>query len=451
MTDPPFWDSAWTTAAGAATLDRTNLDVVGLIQAPEFVDAGPGTHGTSLYTWISGAILRATDPPSWLLILHFVSIGIGAALVVTTFDILRCQTTTSIALLGAAIMLTHPIILQQVADPYLDLPLALLAVLAVRATLDDKPNRLTAYCAVAVAIKPAGLALLGALPLLHGRSKPGRTLLPQLTVRVVVASSPALVFLVRQIAYAERPLVGDDSVALLQLSLVNMARVPDILLLTSFALWIGWRARSIRKEMIRPIGAILVSFAALYFYAIVIANTIAFLPRYAVMVMPLVVILALTALDSHSRSLATYFGVILLVFGVLNSHGLLYPQPNRPSPTMAERTLAGQTYLDLQMATTSALANAQVEILAVDMHMLFRLTYPEFGYVDYEISPPLVLAQDLGRSLPASFAWAREPHTGEMDRTLTEYARRNGYRLKRSVIFEGRWTSELVIATRASP
>lgn len=106
-------------------------------------------------------------------------IAMGAALVGATFALARRYLPTGTALLVAGVVLTLPIILQQIADPYVEIPLARFTVLTLMAFLDIRRARAALFAAIAVWFKATGLMLVALVGLV------GRSLCPGAMASVV--------------------------------------------------------------------------------------------------------------------------------------------------------------------------------------------------------------------------------------------------------------------------
>lgn len=145
--------------------------------------------------------------------------------------------------------------------------------------------------------------------------------------------------------------------------------------------------REARHPLARPALVALSSFWALYLITIGWSHTIAFLPRYFVMVLPASLVIIMIERGDHWSSRL----VVLLTLGysLMNMYGQFNPIPNHANPLMAERSLAAQDYLEMQMANVRALAEADVELIVVPHDLLIRLKYPELGYIEEELVPRL--------------------------------------------------------------
>lgn len=447
---PPLWDAAWSTSAGAAELSRNGFDYSALLSSPPFHEGGPGTHASSLLTPVLGGFFVMFGSPGGLIAGHVLMVGIGGALVAATFSLARRFLALAPALAAAGAVLFLPVIVQQVADPYIELPLALFTVLAVIAFLDGSRARLTVFAALAIWFKPTGLIVLPLIALIGDREETGRWVKNGLAI--LLAAAPfSIAMLSRSMAtHAGAAPTVEGTLPLLVNAFWILGVTTDVLVILTLFCIGSVRQRRRHPELIRPVAIVTAGFFALQAVTTVLSQAVTILPRYYVVVLPLwLVVVGVELVDRHTDRVAVGAMAVLMAFSLLNWNGTLYPLPDHPQAPLAERTPGGgQIYLEMEMEGTRVLAETADGVVSVvsGRAMQFRLEYPELGFVS-ETPENIVYELDFQIAPPGSYAWIEEPHVPDSSRASVVIAEEEGWHIATDVIWDQRWRSELVVAT----
>lgn len=449
LDDPPLWDAAWTTSAGAAELSRNGFDYAELLSAPPFLEGGPGTHASSLLTPLLGLFFVIFGSPGGLIAGHILMVGVGGALVASTYALGRRYLPNVAALALAGAMAVLPLIVQQVGDPYVDLPLALFTLLTVIAVLDGRRVRAAAFAGLAIWFKPTGLMLLPLLAFMGDEGGSRRWLKNGLTV--LVAATP---FSIQLMGRSMATHVGaipsvDGTLSLVRIAFWILGATTDVLVILVLFCLGAFRLRQKHPSLVGVVGLLTASFFALHLATMALSQAVSILPRYYIALVPLwLVVVAVYLLEEHSQRVAVGFFVLLISFSILNWSGTLYPLADHSQAPMAERSPGGgKEYLEMEIAATRALVDSSdlVDVLLVDNAVWFRVTYPELGFVD-EVPDNIHLGLIDETSLSDSFAWIEEPHIAPAMVTPAQVAESAGWTVERATVWDGRWLSELINA-----
>lgn len=449
LADPPFWDAAWSTSAGAAELSQNGFDYAAVLSAPPFDQGGPGSHAASLLTPILAVFFALFGSPGGLIAGHLLMVGVGGALVAATFALGRRYLSPVVASVVAALVLILPLIVQQVADPYIDLPLALLTILTVIAALDGRRGRALLFAALAIWFKPTGMMLIPVIAMMGDRGDPRRRLKNALAA--TIAALPLAIHIAGRAAAAHaRPETSmDTTLFLLRNALVTIGATTDVLLVAILFVVASVRQRRSATDLVRVAVTVSIGFFGIMLFTMVYSQGVTILPRYYVAVLPLwVVVVAVDLSRTHSKRVAIGFFVILICFSVVNWSGHLYPLPDHPHPVMVERSPGGaKEYLQLEIAGTRALAESaeSVDTLILEGAMHFRFQYPELGFLS-RVPDDLTSSRELRDPPTRSFAWVQEPHITTETVTPAEIAEERGWTVERTPVWSGRWQSDLIIS-----
>lgn len=443
LDNPPFWDATWTTAVGASELARTDMDLLALIRAPDFADGGVGTHSTSLYTMALGLLQWGVGPDAWLPAAHVLSVALGAMLFHGTYLLARCFLSQPLSLVTGLAVVALPLTLQQISDIYLDLPIGVSVTYALWAVISRRPGLATLFAFLATGLKPTGLMAVPALPF----ALPAHRRSPRNALTLMgIAASPVLLYLVRSLALSLTSELSDP-LFLARNALVGLGIMPDVLTLVMLSALALRHLRHTLPALALPGGVMLGSFVLLNLASIAVQRSTV-LPRYYVAIVPAMMVIVSVALYHRFATRGPLvFLTVLIGFSAVNVTGDWYPVSDHPNPVFVERTLRASEYLDLEVASTRAIATAPLGMRIVDENLRMRLLYPELGYVAAPVKD-LTRIAELPRPLPENVAWAVEPHGVQENEYLVSLANEAGLVLDREPVFEGTWTAHLVTATR---
>lgn len=449
LDEPPFWDALWSTSAGAAELSRNGFDYPQLLAQPGFRQGGPGSHAPSLVTPVLGSLFLIFGSEGGLVAGHILFVALGAVLATATFALARRFFGRGLSVLVAAATTLLPVVLQQIADPYLELPLAIFLVLAVMAILDRDRARTALFGALAVWVKPTGLILLPVIALMGGKAESRRWEKNALTALIA-----AIPFSLQQMAPSITTeatgldITWDGTWILLRSAFSSLVITTDVFVLAALVGLVLLRRRSEHQDFARIVGLLTVGFVAIMLYTIVVSQGITILPRYYVALLPLWIILVTMRFKGDSPRVAAGFLVVFIGFSLLNFSGRLYPFPHHHQAFLAERAVgAASEYRELMIRSTRALAAEPVDSYIGEEALEFRFKYPELGFVD-EQPENFIATRSLPDQLPDSFAWLNEPRSERINEGLEGIAANGGWSLTRRTVYNGRWRSEIVVATR---
>lgn len=450
---PPFWDATWSTYAGAIELSRNGFEYYpSLLAEPGYVQGGSGARSASLMTPFLGIVFSLFDAPTAVALSHLTMVAVGGLLAGATYSLASRYISRELSVLVAVASVTAPIVVQQVADPYVDLPLALFSTLAVTAVLDGRRSRAVLFTALAIWVKPTGLILLPVIGLMGERDEAQRW--RRNAVGVASAMAPFALQLMTSSSFTARGDAGrsvEGTVYLLRNALASLATTTDLVLVFGlFVLaFVKWRRE--RPELIRVTGMVTLAFFFIGVFAIVLSQGVTILPRYYVVLVPLwMTVVAVYLQERHSTRAARWFLIGLIGLAAVNWNGSLYLLADHPGPNLVERSPgAAEDYLELEVEGARSLQEVSdsVDLLIVDSHMSFRLRYPELGFV--ETTPDnIVLHSEVPSELPDSFAWVDETYFVPGEEELLEVVEAGDWTLERRTLAAGRWETEFYIARR---
>lgn len=448
--DPPFWDASFSTSVSAAELARNGFDIEEVLAAPGYLAGEPGTHASSLLTPVLGMLFVLFGSSGGLIAGHLLMIVMGSALVGATFALARRYLSIGIALLVAVVVMIFPVILQQVADPYVEIPLALFAVLTVMAVLDGSRPRAVLFAALAVWFKATGLMLVPLLAMMGHRAESRRWLRNGIAVLITVLPLSLRLMSPSNLIARDVQSTGEGTILLLRSATVIIGSTIDVLLVLALFLFGSMRLRERYPALVWSTSVVTSGFAAIVLYTIVFTHGVSFLPRYYVALLPLwLLVVAIYLRTQHHQRVVIGVLSMLAVFSIVNWDGRLYPLSDHPHPVMAERSVGGaKEYLELEVAGTRALAELSdsVDVLVLGREMWFRFRYPELGYI--REAPHNVIRVSEVVDLPDTFAWLDEPYPSGFEDQLMDLAEQGGWVVEVLPISHGRWTSDLVVARK---
>ncbi len=453
LSNPPGWDAIWGLFVPAIELERSNFDLPWLLEQGSFRDYGPNTHATSSAVLGLAVLSRIFGFPGALWGTHLISIlslaTIGA---VTYLTVCRYRDRTT-ALLAAAVTLTSPVMLQQAADAYLELPLALVLLVAFSVSLQGKPIPTAIAAFVATSIKLTGLV---GVPLVFLAARLRSWSVWRSALLAGVSGLPAVgVFLLSK--GHESASAPEFALTLLHRSAGILATTIDVLLLLilrQVAAILVFRSRSTDQAAVNVMKTsawTIVSFALLLIASIVVSRELLFLARYYAVLVPILSIAVLIGLSTRGVRTAWLVGAVTIVVFLANSQGAISPGPTPAIYVGAERSLEAQDVLGLQREGVDRLVESGLPIVAMP-NVYFRLAYPELGYVS---TPPTMVMtlEEAGELLPSTFVVLDE--AGDRDRGLeaiVDRAQAGGSDVVVTQIRVGNVTSDLIEVTRpASP
>lgn len=450
---PPAWDSATTVSAAALTLVDLDFDIVELARMPGMLDGGPSTHATSAYTILLALLVGAFGPENGFFVGHVLSIVLVGGLTGSTYLLGRERLTVRHSALVALVVGLIPLVVQQAADLYLDLPLAIVTTLACWAAARRRFWLTVAMAFVGVTLKTSAVFLL---PLILLARPAGRSMQRHLAYSAAGGFVAALPFLPAFLTTErfDRAMTLDGQIQLLQSSLNLFILTVDLAAITFvFILVMYGRARSGSFDRLaRIVGVLVVSFLGVHIATVVLTGTIAVLPRYYISIIPAMLVTMLpsgqtTTAGARRRRVGLAFLMAILIFSIVNVRGDFYPFPDHEFYVVAERSTRAQDLLAMQIEGTRRLADTGLPIF-VGLPEYFRIAYPDLGYVESTPFDYISLFDGWPTVLPDEFAVLIERRYANPLLTIEERAIAEGYQLEYQTIQRNGYESELIVATR---
>lgn len=454
LANPPAWDSAITVSPAALTMVELDFDIWEVARLPSSPDGGPSTHATSIYTIGLALLISWLEPPIAFFVAHLVSIALVGMLAAATYLLARQRASVNVSAMAAIAIAILPVVVQQAADVYLDLPLAVVTATACWTASRRRFWSTAGLALLGIGLKSSGVFLLPLLLFARPEGKPVRRHIMHAAVAGLVAVIPFSVVLATTHRFAATPPSLTD-LTLIRSSLALFVLTVDVFVVLSvYGLVIYGRARSRTLDRLSQTSVVLIaSFFAVHVATMMLSGTIAILPRYYIAILP-AAIAALLPLDREfeagSRSaylVGVGFVVVLAVFSVLNLEGDFYLRPDDDFYIIAERSTRAQALLELQVLGTRQLVATGLPILA-ERQVHFRLEYPGMGYVD--VTPEEVISVFIERpgDFPDEFAMLIERRFTNPLVAIEQAAPVLGYDLSYENFSVGPFHSQLVVASK---
>lgn len=385
---PPGWDSAITVSPASLTMVDLDFDIWELAKLPSSPEGGPSTHATSLYTIGLAILIAVLGPVMAFAVAHLLSVLLVAALTTATYLLARERASVPVSALASVAVGVMPLVIQQAADIYIDLPLAVVATFACWTTARRRFVSTAALVVLGVAIKTSGVFLLPLLLLARRDEKPMRRHLLHASFAGAVAMIPFAVVLLTTHRFAASSSLSSD-LTLLRSALAIIVLTTDVFVLLSIYLLVLYgRIREGTLDRTTSTSVILVaSFFAVHVATIMLSGTITILPRYYIVILPSVLVSLIpreqgpAATSVRTRTYGIALIVTFILFSLVNVRGDFYPDPDNDFYVIAERSTRAQDMLELSEVGTRELVATGLPILA-ERQVYFRLMYPEMGYVD---------------------------------------------------------------------
>ena len=342
----------------AIELEASDFNYAQVLSLPWFLEGGPNTHTTSIYTLLVALLIRATGSlPASLPILHLLSFALAGLLGAGVFRIVALRAPPAIALLAASVALLFPPQLAETVDIYLDLPIAVFGTWALFMTLSKRWSAAGFLLLVGVLIKP--LAILFAATI-------GVFLVAQRTSRSQKRPCRHRAFL---------SLVGSHRCDRVKYPLLPLhyklwsvwtytakflLSMPDLMVLFGSVVLVAVAHRRQPDALVPQMQLGIYHTLSLLLFAILnpfVTYGIPLLARYYVTWVPIAIAGLFTQLWTVRPRAAVAAGTTLLVVFAANSHGTLYLEQDTNLFAFAERSLAADDLLTLHQVGAQLLAD----------------------------------------------------------------------------------------------
>jgi hypothetical protein len=352
LLNPPVWDEAFSIFPAADFLAQHNFDYRSMAQLPGFMEAGPATHGFTLPALYTALVLKLTGGGkiAWC-ILHLWQWLLGAGIGTLMVRIL-CEAKSRIdTFLLTALSLFCPLMLTQLGNMYLEVPLLFFSLLALHLFLRNQIPAAVAAGLLACATKETGCVAVIALALTAFLAEKPSLKNLRTSLLLVLPSFAFIFFLHLCLSSTSSGLsLGHESflircwVFLVQACQKYLLMMPDMLVLfavsTGLAVyyavsilwrvhWIGTQPDSRSKDRIVFFcSSLVIGFVSFHFIAFsAFANLSNFVSRYLVFILPAMWILwdaALGCWFSQVKRKQSVFAIALLLL-LMNRFGVFYP------------------------------------------------------------------------------------------------------------------------------
>ena len=378
----PVWDSAMSVFPAALTIAEQG---VGVFDQDPYLLGGPNVHASSIVTWLTAAVIAATDSP--FLPLHVIQFVITAGAFAGVWLLIKPWIGPHLALGVAVAGLLIPIVRTQAGYMYLEIPILFATVWAIYHWTRGHLWIAGWFALLAVLVKPTGVVVgaglfLATLALNHTD--------PKLLLRLAWYGSTIIVLLGHSILGGISPDVGSRST--LMSSIAIFLRVTDVVVLVALMIIAGISQLATRAR--RPHSQLRFEMAVTWL-TVVLAAVAAFtvstgwpwLPRYLTMLLPLWLALLVGWIRERSTEVAWTFVAVAIVFSIINASGTFYPDNDLEHFSLIERSDAYLGMLSLQLLAASHLSELPPEVPVYhDLPTHFRSTYPRLGYFDTSLS-----------------------------------------------------------------
>ncbi|MDP7038004.1 MAG: hypothetical protein QGI45_02520 [Myxococcota bacterium] len=419
LRQPPYWDSAASIFSAAGFLADNHFNYAELLAAAGYSDGGPNEHSLTMLVPLMASLFLIFSPENTYLLLHLLHFLFAACVVAQIFSISRQHLSLAPAGLFSLVFLLYPLFLTQSRLMYLELPLLLCTLCAMRWCATRADGLAWAMILPALLCKESALILVPAF-LGYGLTRPAERR-PSPTLMLLATSLLLLAFwgmnslegpsTFRANALAEDGMVYSSfGVALITLFawLLNnlvflFLDVPDLAILFVVGLALSfWRVikstfslrlkdkdrQSAEDELLDVSAFVVFAFFLTFFFMLPLSqHEPNLLSRYYLQILPALLFLFLPLLK-NSLGERGQMGVALLLLFLcgFNQNGALYAPTHDEyglgRPALMERS--GE-YKEHQMVLVEGIK--RLELLDEGNRIIFQpvftqhLTQVKLGYV----------------------------------------------------------------------
>jgi hypothetical protein len=365
LLNQPVWDEAFSIFPAADFLAQHGFDYAALLRQPGFLEGGPTTHGFTLPAFYTALVLKLTGggKAAWC-ILHAWQWLLGAGIATLLVRMLSSTHGLVTSFLVAALSLYCPLMLAQLGNMYLEVPLLFFCLLALYLFLRNRILAAAAAGMIACATKESGLIAGIALAMTAFLTeKPSWKNLR--TSMILLLPSVAVVLFLHLcqsgtaggLAAQQEPVLVRCWLFLVQAFKKYLAMMPDMLALFVATTAIGcfqfikitWRVQRrkpatedpTRERLTFFCSLLVIGFVGFHFVVwAVFANLSNFASRYLSLILPAMWILADVALSSGfaGRKGKEWLLAGTLVVLLINRYGMFYPALVTSDIGVAERS-----------------------------------------------------------------------------------------------------------------
>lgn len=462
--DAPMWDTAMGLFPAALVLNSNGFDLLAVLRAPGYGFGGPNTHTTSIVTVMTALVLRVAGGFA-IPVLHVIQVGATAFGLTLFYRLTKPILGERNAIGLSAAALLFPLFLVQAGRLYLEIPLFLCAVGMVHAHLNGSYLKSVVWATAAFAVKENGIIVpfaLAVLLLLEAgpwKVRVRRTVLAVIP-SVAVLAFPAVLALGAltggsQPFYQLFPPPGQAFAQLGGHLTRFLLRVPDVLvLMVLFLVSLPSQARDVSQGLRHPrnlldsdpqtsgyllrlraaVAVLILAYLGLYFIALpLVVNFTLVLPRYHTIIVPFLLFWVTLRIHGSTNGRLTFpfIGAVLL-WGVLNYNGALYPSDiDTEGPgndfALTERSMAYRSLDRVQRDAVDHLATLPGSYpIFYGPYEHYLTNYPGLGYTHGPLPNGRLMHldhqwQSVVEASPCVYAVYNHPWLGgERIRTLAE-------------------------------
>ena len=328
LNQPPTWDGAMSVYPAALEIVDSGFDIVRVLGMPTYLEGGPNTYTVSPWTLTVAGLTQATGSLKTAIpILHIISFALAALTAAATYRLIAHTAPGIPAVIGALAALLFPPMLVQTADIYLDLPLACAGTWGLVFLEERAYGRAGVLTTLAVLIKPLAILFVGiiAIHVITEGSRTGR--LRRLVLMTIPPLTIALALSIVQSADVIPDPLRDRLIGSISSTAQHLVSLPDVMVLFALVLAAGVALRSAvgHVETYRLAVMMVISFTGFALLGPLVTHGISIIPRYYVVVTPVLIAGLIGLLSHRSRKLSIALATLLAVLFALTRVGSITP------------------------------------------------------------------------------------------------------------------------------
>ena len=399
---PPYGENMAGPLAPALWLKRHYFDFSGLLRQKTFAQGGPNVYVTSLFPWFMALLMKfSPSAKAFIFISHFICFSLAAAIVALLREILVKVFNRDIAVMGAVLLISLPVMQTMVEMINMEMPCVFFALWSVYHLINKRIGLAGMTAILSVLFKaPGGIAcltvfLVSILSLLDDEKQ-------SIKVKNVLWGAGAMGIavtkaLTRKIIMGDQP--ANNKVEFLAgwSYMKGMAIFWIMLLLVLIGVshflfvWLQRRKGQRAPEEASRLAIVGIMLLMGVFWFLLYLNYSVMGYRYEVLLTPFFIFVLVYDLSLLFRNQKRFSMALfaLTAFFLFCSHGLLYDR-NVESSVYSyhkfERSLEYRNDLKMHMKAAKEIeTNYSGHLIAAPFVMSHALGVPEFGYVQKQM------------------------------------------------------------------
>lgn len=398
---PPYGDSASGPMMEAVWLLQNNFDFIKLSQQPLFIVGGPKAYLFSLYPTFQALLMKFTPTPqAYLIVSHGITYLFSAAVMTLFFKILLRIWDAPKSFLLTFLLLSLPLTQSQVEQINMEVPTLIFIVASFYYLAKKDVLTAAIFSGLAIFVKiyalfaAATIFVSGLFLFFFDEEKRGKR-------SILFSSFLAILFALLGawlLCFVINPAGKVDKVGPLQgWPLMRQFPITYFFIISSI-IYVVFACRAIKQRSC-GYGAGLISFmkenfivitmfiaAAAWF--VLFANSLWIPPRYTLILFPfLIVAIAAAALCLiRNEKIAHRALIVLIIFALLSSHGMVYKPIPLEDYSVSERSLEYRNDIKLHMRIGEVLSARYSHLMiAAPFNFAQMLAFPQIGFVDRKL------------------------------------------------------------------